>query len=201
MNQGNTWKESFGGPRGAEVNTGQRGFSPSSPPLWRDTAHCEAEEKTGLHKAEPLSPQIQGSLGRPHALPPKGPAGSHTACAVNERGREETSVSVEKNDTGNVGLALCGGHCRLLLRSRDAKLGLDPPCQRQHPCHHRSANPACASWESLFVFHSVRRDWLKSRKATQRSGAPLKQLHTDPKCGMPGIVEPRRSFSSPVGPR
>lgn len=132
---------------------------------------------------------------------PKGPAGSHTACAVNERGREETSVSVEKNDTGNVGLALCGGHCRLLLRSRVAKLGLDPPRQRQHPCHHRSANPACASWESLFVFHSVRRDWLKSRKATQRSGAPLKQLHTDPKCGMPGIVEPRRSFSSPVGPR
>lgn len=145
----------------------------------------------------PLKPKVPWA-GLMSCLP-KEPAGSYTACAENERGREETSVSEEKNDTGNVGLALCGdaAGCRCAVEmpnwalthpvSGSTPVTTDGPIQPVSP-----GNPC---------LYSVRRDWLKSRKATQRSGAPLKQLHTDPKCGMPGIVEPRRSFSSPVGPR
>lgn len=96
---------------------------------------------------------------------------------------------------------LSAGCCWLLLLSRNAKPGLGPPSQAAGPLSQQIHLCSLHLLGILFVYlYFTLRDWVRSRKANPRSGAPLKQLPIDSKRDMPGIVEQRSSLSAPVGP-
>lgn len=79
--------------------------------------------------------------------------------------------------------------CRWLLPlSRNAKPGLGPPSQAAAPLS-QQIHLCSLHLRGILVYLCFRlRDWVRSRKANPRSGAPLKQLPTDSKRDMPGIV-------------